>query len=642
LGKEDEAPTIKTAESADRVAPLHPALSIRGMVIGAVGSAVITASSLYVALKMGALPWPIVFAALISLFLLRLLGRTSLNEVNVTHTALSAGAMVAGGLAFTIPALCMLGLFGEISLFEMIVASLVGAVLGLIATWGIRAHFIDRERLPYPVGISVAQTLKVTDGSEKRKAGFLFGAMGFAAAYAFLRDNLAVIPAMVLTQVRIPGVSFGIYNSPMMFSIGFIVGPVVCMVWFVGALLGDFGIVVGGTAAGFWDMATAADIKASLGMGVMLGSGVGVVLSRLKPLLARRVAASSGGRAVEAEGAARAGDATGSRASVSALNDPKPLSRFYKGSAALISAAMMLAATLMLDIPLFPAILLILGTWIAVFMSSQTVGISGINPMEVFGIMVMIVLLLLFKDISLVALVLVACVVAVASGITGDVMNDFKAGAILGTNPRDQWIAQCVGGIVGAVVAAVMMFVLVAAYGADQFGPGQQFVSAQASVVASMVSGIPHIPAFGIGIVAGLALALAGLPVLTLGLGIYLPFYLSLTTFVGGATKLVFDAVRRVRTSQAGRGSQGRAVGGPGPARRDAGEVGLAGQVAGGPGPAGQGTGEPNTGEQDPAGQASGDQRGDGTVVAAGLLGGESLMGVLLALVVVVMTLFTG
>ena len=71
-------------------------------------------------------------------------------------------------------------------------------------------------------------------------------------------------------------------------------------------------------------------------------------------------------------------------------------------------------------------------------------------------------------------------------------MNDFKAGAVLGTNPRAQWVGQAIGGIVGALVAAAVMVALVTAYGPDAFGPDKSFVAAQASVVATMVSGHPE------------------------------------------------------------------------------------------------------------------------------------------------------
>jgi uncharacterized oligopeptide transporter (OPT) family protein len=241
-------------------------------------------------------------------------------------------------------------------------------------------------------------------------------------------------------------------------------------------------------------------------------------------------------------------------------------------SVALVCAAVVCAATLLLQLPLVPSLLLVAGTWVAVVMSSQSVGVSGINPMEVFGVMVMLIIQLFFHDLALTSLLLAAAVVAVACGLTGDVMNDFKTGALLGTNPRHQWIGQAVGGIVGAVVAAVVLFSMLTAYGPDAFGVGREFVAAQAGVVAAMVGGVPNLAAFAVGAGVGLVLALLRLPVLTLGLGIYLPFYLSLTAFVGGMAKWVFDRVRKAR--------------------------GL---------------------------------NGDGLAVAAGLLGGESLVGVLSA-----------
>ena len=104
-------------------ASMRGQLTLRGVVIGVLGCVIITASSAYTALKMGALPWPIVFAAVISLFFLKLMGNASLNEANVTHTIMSAGAMVAGGLAFTIPGAWMLGYADQISWLEMFIVA---------------------------------------------------------------------------------------------------------------------------------------------------------------------------------------------------------------------------------------------------------------------------------------------------------------------------------------------------------------------------------------------------------------------------------------------------------------------------------------------------------------------------------------
>jgi len=116
--------------------------TVRGMIIGAVGAAILTMSSMYVALKLGALPWPIIFVALVSMFFLKVLGNTNINEINVTHTAMSAGAMTAGGLAFTIPGIYMLNPEADLSMLTLFVVVLGGVILGLIFTALIRKYSV--------------------------------------------------------------------------------------------------------------------------------------------------------------------------------------------------------------------------------------------------------------------------------------------------------------------------------------------------------------------------------------------------------------------------------------------------------------------------------------------------------------------
>ena len=114
----------------------------RGMVIGVIGAIILTMSSMFVALKISSLPWPIMFVALLSMFALKALGGTNINEINVTHTAMSAGAMVAGGLAFTLPGIWMIDPEEDINAVILIVITLGGVVLGLIFTALIRKYFI--------------------------------------------------------------------------------------------------------------------------------------------------------------------------------------------------------------------------------------------------------------------------------------------------------------------------------------------------------------------------------------------------------------------------------------------------------------------------------------------------------------------
>ena len=145
-------------------------LTLRGVVIGVLGCVIITASSAYTALKMGALPWPIIFAAVITLFFLKLMGNANLNEANVTHTIMSAGAMVAGGLAFTIPGAWMLGYADQISWLDMFIVALAGTILGLLATALIHRHFIVDAALEFPTGNAAAQTLRATAAGGKPAA----------------------------------------------------------------------------------------------------------------------------------------------------------------------------------------------------------------------------------------------------------------------------------------------------------------------------------------------------------------------------------------------------------------------------------------------------------------------------------------
>ena len=515
------------SNSNDR-ASVRGQLTLRGIVIGCLGCVIITASSAYTALKMGALPWPIIFAAVISLFFLKLLGNASLNEANVTHTIMSAGAMVAGGLAFTIPGAWMLGLGDQIGWFEMFVVALAGTGLGLVCTALIHRHFIVDAALEFPTGNAAAQTLAATEAGGKTGKQ-LFGSMGLAGVYCFLRDGLGLVPSM-LCNLPIPGVTFGIYNSPMLLSVGFLVGFVPVAFWFAGALLGNFGIIVGGTAMGLFSLDAAQGIVKSLGMGLMMGSGIAVVLKDIAPQLGGIVRGLLGNDESHGDAGAEANSASLVSGNV----------KLDAGILGLTTAAVAVIICLALGLGALPAVVVTLLTFVTTIMSAQSCGQTGIDPMEIFGLIVMLIVAA-FAQLAQVKLFFIAGVVAVACGLAGDVMNDFKAGAVLGTSPRAQWLGQAIGGLVGAVVAAAVMMALVTAYGPDAFGPDKAFVSAQASVVATMVSGIPSVPAFIVGLIAGIALYWAGLPAMMVGLGVYLPFYMSLTAFLGSLAKVLYD-----------------------------------------------------------------------------------------------------
>lgn len=586
---------VHMSETGTR-AGLRGQLSVAGIVIGCIGCVIITASSVYTALKMGALPWPTIFTSITALVLLRAAGRTSLNEANITQVIMSAGSMVAGGIAFTVPGIWILGLGVEVSWWEMLAVALAGTLLGLVCTALIRRRFVDESDLEYPIGTAAAETLLASKAGG-RTGRVLFGSMAFAGAWCVVRDVLGWIPSLV-AALPIPGVSFGIQASPMRLSVGFLVGGRSVAWWMVGAVLAAFGITVGGTAVGLWDLSTAQGIVSSLGMGLMMGSGIGVVLKDI--VLPRfpwkaQPAFSALGQSCLRDGAADASDSCGTRAketdracqthmtddvpnsatrSSLKRSGMRPLLVLFVASAALICC---------FALRLSPAVTvaIVLLSFVTAIMSAQSVGQSGIDPMEIFGLIVLL-FVAAFSSTTQVQLFFVAGIIAVACGLAGDVMSDFKTGQIIGTDPRTLWVGQVIGALLGAVVAVAVMLALVAAYGTDAFGADAEFIAAQANVVATMVAGIPSAPSFALGLVGGTLLYCAGIPAMMLGLGVYLPFYMSLTTGVGALARVAFDRVRKARVA------------------RD---------------------GEAAAKELDEA----------GAVVASGVLGGESIVGVIIA-----------
>lgn len=556
--------------SLNQRAPWRGQISAAGILIGCIGCVIITASSVYTALKMGALPWPTIFTSITALVLLRAAGRTSLNEANVTQIIMSAGSMVAGGLAFTIPGVWMLGLDAELSWIEIGGVALAGTLLGLACTALIRRRFVEESDLEYPIGTAAAETLMASraGGATGKR---LFGSMAAAGIWCALRDLAGVIPAMIGT-LPIPGVAFGIYNSPMLLSVGFLVGGAAVAFWLAGGLIANFGIIVGGSAAGLWDVASAQGIVSSLGMGLMMGSGIGVVVRDILPAAFR-----------SAHNGRRDDDHANAPARAFGKLDRSVLTLLVAAAALLVCLVLGLS-------PIACAVVMVLA-FVTTIMSAQSVGQTGIDPMEIFGLIVLLVVAALGES-DQVRLFFVAGVVAVACGLAGDVMSDFKTGKIIGTDPRAMWIGQAIGALIGCAVSVAVMCTLLNAYGADAFGPEKLFVSAQASVVATMVSGIPSVSAFALGLAAGVALYCLGIPSMMLGLGVYLPFYMTLSASLGAAVKIAYDRAASIRNTRA----------------------------------SGDATTNANTGTDETSHEET------GIIIASGVLGGESIVGVIIAL----------
>ncbi len=488
--------------------------------VGICGLIVITASSMYVALRMGALPWPTIFVTVVSMAALKHCKHSTIGEINCTHTIMSAGAMVAGGLAFTLPGLWMISPESQFPIVSMIALTIVGVLLGTLFTTLLRKQLIEDDPLPYPMGVAACETLKA--GMAGGKAAFvLFLSLAIAALYTAGRDALHILPqAFVLYSGSATLAPLLVYNSPMALGIGAIIGPVLAGVWLLGMVLGHYLIVPLGIHLGlFADMARATDFRTNLGIGLMIGTGLGVL--------------------------AKAGLDIYKRTRQAKLQKNK-ISR--KSILCTIAIILMCVLTLSLfsEVSVPQGLVLVVGVFFATYLSSMLTGQTGVNPMEIFGMLVLLVIHLFFKN-TLSASFTIAAVTAVACGLAGDVMNDLKSGYLLKTDPRQQIIGEAIGGIVGALVSVFTLLAMKRAFGS--FGT-PALPAPQAAAVSAMVGGMKDAPAFTIGVAIGMVLFLAKVPTATLGLGVYLDTPISAVMGFGAIISFLIQKTAGKRMDQ--------------------------------------------------------------------------------------------
>lgn len=517
-------------------------LSLRSLILGALGSVIITASSMYVALRMSALPWPTIFVAVLSMALLKIFGKTTNNEINITQTAMSAGAMVAGGLAFTLPGLWILGIWDgsnnlSANYVKVLTIAVAGMLLGTVTSYILRYRFIVKNALPYPIGQAAAETIKAGDEGGK-KSIVLFGTMVASAVYTFFRDQLRLVPDAFMFKGAI-----GIWNSPMAVGMGYILGTLYTGVWFLGALISNAFLIPFGPKLGlFADAAAASAFTTSSGIGLLVGTGlgvlIGIIFSSVKKL------STSGKKDIY-------------------KNETKNGKKFFNKSRILIviSTALAFVFSIASGLSVVPSILLIIGVFIVSIMAATITGQTGINPMEIFGIIVLLAIRI-FVDIDATDALFVAACVAVASGFSGDLFNDYKTGQIMGTNPKAQLISQIVGGVVGTIVASVALFAIINQFG--EVGAGTALPAGQAVGVTAMIKGIGDPVVFGVAAAIGAILYLLGLPTATLGIGIFLPFVISSAVFLGGLIRFITDRVRRKSNNETGTVAASGLLGGEG------------------------------------------------------------------------------
>jgi uncharacterized oligopeptide transporter (OPT) family protein len=367
--------------------------------------------------------------------------------------------------------------------------------------------------------------------------------MALSAVFTFLRDKLAVIPAAITSAaLYAKNIYFGIWLSPMAAGIGYTIGPLYTGVWFAGALFAYLLLIPIGVGAGlFANAAAAVSVKNSLGLGLMVGVGVGVLLDFLRSR-------------IDFERSTGAPQGLGSR---------------LFGMLSIVVAYIL---TLLAGLDPLSSAAVILLTFVASAMSANIMGETGINKVEIFAAMALLTIRL-FAHPSLTASFFIAAVIAVSCGLAGDMLNDYKTGNMLGTDPAGQLVTKAVGGITGGFTAVFAMLAVISQYGGVGVQHGLPAVGAFA--MTEMMGGIKNPTLFFTALAAGALLYLLKFPVMTLGLGLYLSFEISSIVFLGGALRFIVGKL--TKTSE--------------------------------------------------------DKGNAGSLIAAGLLGGEGIIGVLLAIV---------
>ena len=480
--------------------------------IGIVGAILVSASSFYIVLKFGALPWPTIMVTLLSMITLKFFKRTDNKEITITHTIMSAGSMVAGGVAFTVPAYIILGgKLSDINQYLLCITILVGSIAGSFLSYIFRSKLIEEEKLEFPIGEAAYNLVKSGENMENIRYvafGTLFSSViALFRDFSFSKGKSPFIPALLSLKNGL----LSLYVSPLLVGIGYVLGFVNTFVWFLG---GAVIVFIGEPLAKIFKLNDFAIMKNSFGMGFMIGIGIAVIL---KIIFSNK-----------------------------SKNEKNNQNIFKKLS--FLSIFSMIVIILIYKLPIFLALVLILISILCTIIAGYSTGKTGVNPMEIYAIITILLISFLNKilnglnifgikfsaDLTTLTLFLLACIIAVACGLSGDILNDFKSGYRMNVNPKDQLVGELIGSIVSSFVITFLFFVFFRIY--KNIGPVENtdLIALQASIVATVINGIPFLGIFFAGLIFGMVLSLLNLPVLTFGIGIYVPFYLTSTVFLGG------------------------------------------------------------------------------------------------------------
>jgi len=574
--------------------------TVKALILGAVLSMVLAAANAYIGLLVGLTVSASIPAAAASMGILRLFKRSTILENNMVQTSASAGESLVAGIIFTIPALVMMKAWSGYEYGPMVAIAILGGILGVAFTVPLRRALIVEAKLAFPEGQATAEVLKTggierdehteTDGHADTGFRRLLQAAGIGAAFKFIEGAVGLLAGNVATtQAWLAGKYLFLGNiniSPALIGVGYIVGLNIAMLVFMGGVIGTLiGVPLNWalnseaimTATGI-DSATAwSQLDANqwgalagqswqdcrrVGVGAMMVGGLWSLISLAKPLVDGMRSSMKAYRNTRDGGAAALRtefDTPINYVLIVVLVSIIPLFMIFNFALAEYPDRLMISAIMTVLMLVFGFIFSSVAGYMAGLVGSSNNPISGVTIATVI-VSALILLQLMGNEgiaatLGPIAVIYLAGLICSAAAIAGDNMQDLKCGHVVGATPWRQQVFQVIGVVAAAVVIPLILQLLDNQYGIGRPSPNPNAIpnsvlaAPQAGLMQALAGGI-----FGAGIqwnfiMMGFALAVALIildkiqekrgstfrfPVLAVAVGIYLPLGLSVPIFIGG------------------------------------------------------------------------------------------------------------
>ena len=539
---------------ADKVVP---EFTVTALLIGILLAIVFGAANAYLGLLVGMTVSASIPAAVISMGIIRvILRKDSILENNMVQTIGSAGESVAAGAIFTLPALFLWAEEGKIafpSILSIALIALFGGILGVCFMVPLRQALIVEEHgtLPFPEGTACAEVLLAGEEGGS-KAGTVFAGLGIAAVYKFLADGTQLFPSEIGHAFKnYSGAQIGMQVLPALGGVGYICGPKISSYMFAGGTLSWFVLMpmialFGGDATIFPASVTVNELLVDgpsalwsnyikyIGAGAVATGGI-ISLIKSLPLIVRTFKQAIGSMKKNA----------GSSNQLRTEQDlPFPL----------LIGVIIVIAVLIWILPIFPVnlvgalIIVVFGFFFAT-VSSRMVGLIGSSNNPVSG---MTIATLLFATVILkvtgttgltgmVGAISIGGIICIVAAIAGDASQDLKTGFIVGATPSKQQVGEIIGVVASSAAIGFVLYLLNEAWG---YGT-EKIPAAQATMMKMLVEGIMNAELpwalILVGVFIAIVVEILGIPVLPFAVGMYLPFSLSAGIMAGGVVRWILE-----------------------------------------------------------------------------------------------------